>query len=89
MICKNCRKAKPHAPGSMYCILYGIIISEKHEGNLKGCEWDIGPVNFRRENESGAEIQGDGSGTAGGMPEVLPGDGERTGVYGMEEEWPE
>ena len=38
MICKECRKAKPFAIGSMYCLLYGIIIDEKHEGNLEGCD---------------------------------------------------
>ena len=42
MICRECKKAKRYAIGSMYCLLYGIIIDEKHEGSLKGCEEDYG-----------------------------------------------
>ena len=38
MTCKECRNMKPFAPGSVYCLLYGIIIREDHEANLKGCE---------------------------------------------------
>ena len=32
MKCGKCRKARRYAIGSMYCTLYGIIISDTHEG---------------------------------------------------------
>ena len=86
MICRDCRKAKPFAPGSMYCLLYGIIIREDHEGNLKGCEDDDGDPDLRRKSTDGTEIQSQRGGTADELPGVLPETGERGSIPGMEKE---
>ena len=86
MTCKECRKAKPFAPGSMYCLLYGIIIREDNEGNLKGCEDDDGYPDLRRDGTDGTEIQSQRSGAADELPGVLPEAGERGSIPGMEKE---
>ncbi len=87
MICKECGKAKRYAIGSMYCLLYGIIIDEKHEGNLEGCDREYEYP--RGGNGEGTEVQGDGSGTAGGLPRMVQGPEEPGSVFGLGEEWPE
>ena len=86
MTCKECRKAKPFAPGSMYCLLYGIIIREDHEGNLKGCEDDDGDPDLRGKGTDGTEIQGKRGNAADELQRVLQGTGERGSIPGMEEE---
>ena len=86
MTCKECRKAKRFAPGSMYCLMYGIIIREDHEGNLKGCEDDDGDPDLCRKSTDGTEIQGQRGGTADELPGVLPEAGERGSIPGMEKE---
>ena len=86
MTCKECRKAKRFAPGSMYCLLYGIIIREDHEGNLKGCEDDDGDPDLRGKGADGTEIQGQRGNAADELPRVLQGTGERGSIPGMEEE---
>ena len=86
MTCKECRKAKRYAPGSMYCLLYGIIIREDHEGNLKGCEEDDGDPDLRGKGTDGTEIQGQCGNAADELPGVLPEAGERGSIPGMEEE---
>ena len=86
MTCRECRKAKRFAPGSMYCLMYGIIIREDHEGNLKGCEEDDGDPDLRGKGTDGTEIQGQRGGTADRLPGVLSEYGERESIPGMEEE---
>ena len=86
MKCKECRKAKRYAPGSMYCLLYGIIIREDHEGNLKGCEDDDGDQDLRRKRTDGAEIQGKCGGATDELQGVLSEDRERGSIPGMEKE---
>ena len=85
MTCKECRKAKRYEPGSMYCLLYGIIIREDHEGNLKGCEDDDGDPDLRRKSKDGTEIRGQRGNAADELPRVLQGTGERGSIPGMEE----
>ena len=85
MTCKECRKAKPFAAGSMYCLLYGIIIREDHEGNLKGCEDDDGDPDLRRKSTDGTEIQSKRGDAADELPGVLSETGERGSIPGMEE----
>ena len=87
MICKECRKAKPFAIGSMYCLLYGIIIDEKHEGNLEGCDREYEYP--RGGNGEGTEVQGDGERIAGRSQGVLQGPWQSASVFGLGEEWPE
>ena len=86
MTCKECRKAKQFAAGSMYCLLYGIIIREEHEGNLKGCEDDDGDPDLRGKGTDGTEIQGKRGNAADELQRVLQGTGERESIPGMEEE---
>ena len=86
MTCRECRKAKRFAPGSMYCLMYGIIIREDHEGNLKGCEEDDGDPDLRGKGTDGTEIQGQRGNAADELPGVLPEAGERGSIPGMEEE---
>ena len=86
MTCRECRKAKRFAPGSMYCLLYGIIIREDHEGNLKGCEEDDGDPDLRGKGTDGTEIQGQRGNAAHELPGVLQGTGERGSIPGMEKE---
>lgn len=87
MICKECKKAKPFAIGSVYCLLYGIIIDEKHEGNLEGCDREYEYP--RGGNGEGTEVQGDGGGAAESVPGVVQGPWQRESVFGLGEEWPE
>lgn len=70
----------------MYCLLYGIIIREDHEGNMKGCEEDDGDPDLRGKGTDGTEIQGQRGNAADELPGVLPEAGERGSIPGMEEE---
>lgn len=70
----------------MYCLLYGIIIREDHEGNLKGCEDDDGDPDLRGKGTDGTEIQGKRGNAADELQRVLQGTGERGSIPGMEEE---
>ena len=36
MICGRCPEGRRFAQGSTFCVLYGIIISDKHECTLEG-----------------------------------------------------
>ena len=36
MKCKNCPEGRHHMSGSVYCVLYGIIIQEEHECTREG-----------------------------------------------------
>ena len=84
MKCRECARGKRFAEGSVYCILYGMIIREGHEceraGFLqRGRDEDHGPEDG---DETG--IRQDGGGDPGGVPGILPGSGEREGVPGVE-----
>lgn len=58
MICKECRKAKRYAIGSMFCPLYGIIISENHEGSREGCKDEGEYENLPAEEQETGNIFG-------------------------------
>ena len=66
MICKDCPEGRRFAEGSVYCILYGMIIRETHI-----CTRDGGN---RHEGES--NHGGDGVGAVPEMPGLLRGSGE-------------
>ena len=70
----------------MYCLLYGIIIREDHEGNLKGCEEHEGDNDQMRDSRGETELQGQRGNAAEELPGVLQGTGERGSIPGMEEE---
>ena len=58
MKCGKCRKAKRYAIGSMDCLLYGIIISENHEGIREGCKDDEGYEYLHAEEQDTGNIFG-------------------------------
>ena len=58
MICRDCKKAKRYAIGSMYCLLYGIIIDERHEGTREGCKDEGGYEDLRAEEQETGNIFG-------------------------------
>lgn len=89
MICKNCPVGRRYAAGSIYCLLYGMIIRDDHE-----CTREGGKRHERYEGDPGEErketgLQEDGWDAADSLPGLLSGAGERSGIYGLEEEWPE
>ena len=85
MHCRECAEARRFAKGSVYCILYGMIIREDYKCTLKGSKRhegrDDGPDDTA---QAEAEIYGQGRETAGEMPGVLQGSGERKGLSGVE-----
>lgn len=53
MKCKDCAEGRRFAPGSTYCILYGMIVSDEHECTLPGGERSEGLEARRRERDTG------------------------------------
>ena len=82
MKCKDCRHGKFYAIGAVNCTLYGMIIRAEHECTLEREIWTDEDISDRGERE--AEIHDDGGGTAGAVPGVLSGYGERESFPGME-----
>lgn len=89
MICKNCPEGRRYAAGSIYCILYGIYIRENHECIREGGKRHDGDADNGRGSQDRTEIQDNSTGAAGGLPGVVQKPGERTSVFGLDEEWPE
>ena len=58
MKCGKCRKARRYAIGSMYCTLYGIIISKTHEGTREGCKDEDGYEDLPAEEQETGNIFG-------------------------------
>ena len=84
MRCRDCPEGRRFAKGSVECILYGMIIREEHECTLEGGKRHDRDEDHGESGEGKAEIQKDGSGTAGAVPGILPEPGEREGLPGME-----
>ena len=89
MICGECPEGKHYMRGSVYCLLYGIIINEKHICTRDGGNRHDRDGDHSTDGKGTAELQEDSCGAAGSMPVVLSGSGEREGIPGMEEtkEW--
>lgn len=64
MICKNCPEGRRFAEGSVYCILYGMIIREEHECKLEGGKRHDRADDHGEGGEGSTEIQKDGCGAA-------------------------
>jgi len=84
MRCGDCPRGRFFAEGSVYCVLYGIIIRADHICRLPGGEKDGGTEDHRQGGEDETELQKDGGGNAEAVPGVLPGSGERAEVSGVE-----
>ena len=84
MKCKECSEGRKFARGSVYCILYGIIIREDHECKLEGGKRHDGTDGDGEGIRESTELQKDGGGAAAALPGVLPGSGKRTGISGVE-----
>lgn len=84
MICRDCPEAKRFAPGSVICLFYGMIIREDHDCKLPRGIWHERNGNHRELSEESSGLQEDGEPDSGGVPGVLPGAGERGGIYGAE-----
>lgn len=91
MYCRNCRQAKRYAPGSIFCVFFGIILREDHRCNHGRKIWDAKLFDYRTREREETGIPEDGGGAAGNMPGILPGPEEREGFPGVEggEEWRE
>ena len=89
MTCGKCPEGRRFAIGSVYCLLYGIIIREEHECKRIGGTRHDGDGDHSEDGENGAELQEDSCGAAAKVPGFLRGPGERTGLSGMEKtkEW--
>ena len=63
-----------------------MILPDEHECRQERGKQHERNYNFRHENYDGPAIRENGGWFAGGVPDVLPGDGERGGLPGMEKE---
>lgn len=86
MRCGRCPEGRRFAKGSTFCLMYGMIISDEHEGKLKGCEGD---EDNSRDSQGRTGLQQDGGNAAGSLQGVLQQTGERASIFGLEEDWPE
>ena len=59
MKCRNCPEGRHHMSGSVYCVLYGIIIDEKHECTREG----------GRRHDGDADPDGEGKRKSAGLHE--------------------
>ena len=84
MTCGKCPEGRRFAKGSIYCVLYGIIISEKHICTRDGGNRHDRDGDHSTDGEGKAELQDDSCGADGSVPVVLSGSGERAGILGME-----
>ena len=91
MRCRECAEVRRFAAGSVYCILFGIIIRDDHICTRKGNERHERDDDQRGEETAKTELYILRRDAAGEMPGVLPGSGERAGLPGMDgrEEWEE
>ena len=89
MICKLCPEGRRFAGGSVYCLLYGIVIREDHECCREGGKRHDGEfAGELRDGENGAGLSEDSGHAAERMPDVFQRAGERADIFGLEE-WPE
>ena len=75
MICRECPEGKHYMRGSVFCRLYGIIISENHKCTDGGNRHDR-DGDHSTDGEGKAELQEDSCGADGSVPVVLSGSGE-------------
>lgn len=68
MRCSGCRVARRYAQGAVKCILYGIIISENHECELKGAR----PREEYADNDQLGERESKGAEDDDGAAEPMP-----------------
>ena len=64
MKCGECVRGRRFAQGSVFCVMYGVIISEDHECGLEGGKRHEGADNQREDGGGEAEGAEDDSGTA-------------------------
>ena len=85
MRCGDCPEGQRHSRQSVYCPLYGIIVSTDHKCELEGAKrHDGGVTDHMQDGDDGAGLQQNGGGAAGEVPGILSGSGEREGFPGME-----
>ena len=91
MTCGKCPEGRRFAAGSVYCLLYGMIIRETHKCTRDGGNRHESDGDHSTDGEREAELQEDSCGAAECVPVVLSGSGERAGIPGMEKtkEWSE
>lgn len=70
MKCRDCRWGKHHGPGSVNCVLYGMILSAGHECTL---EREIQINDYNDGGEGEAEIHEDSGGIVIQMPGMVSG----------------
>ena len=56
MTCGRCPEGRRFAVGSTYCVLYGIIISDKHECTLEGGKRHDRAADHGDDSERQAEV---------------------------------
>lgn len=64
MKCGECVRGRRFAQGSVFCVMYGVIISEGHECDLEGGKRHEGADNQREDGGGEAEGAEDDSGAA-------------------------
>ena len=64
MKCRECRQARRFAQGSVFCLIYGMIIRDKHECGRKGGEPRGRDDSDSEEQREGAGLHEDSSGAA-------------------------
>lgn len=64
MKCGKCPEGRKFAKGSVYCILYGMIIREDHICTLEGGQRHDGDQDQREDSGGETELQKDGCGAA-------------------------
>ena len=71
MRCGKCRKARRYAIGSMYCTLYGIIISEEHNCDREGARPRGTDTDRSGNSEEQAGLYEDGGGDLVRLPGMV------------------
>lgn len=89
MTCGKCPEGRRFAAGSVFCLLYGMIIRETHKCTRDGGNRHDRDGDHSTDGEGKAELQEDSCGADGSVPVVLSGSGEREGLSGVEKakEW--
>ena len=71
MKCWMCAEARRFTDESVYCVMYGIIISRTHNCERKGARLRGPDDDRRRDGENETGLPEDGGGLAGKVPGIL------------------
>ena len=84
MRCWMCAEARRFTAESVYCVLYGIIITRNHECEREGARLRGTDDDYHRDSEDKTGLPEDGGSLAGTVPGILYESREQTEISGVE-----